>query len=169
MTDAITEPALRAAIEQAADPVQARLFLTQLIEQQPALSDELAFDGRRRTALVAVASASRSLTRALLAEPALRMVLHDLDDARTLAELQSLGARAIAAADDPADALRRWKRGEVLRIAARDLLGLADLRAVGRELADLATACLAAAVTIAAPTIPVAIIGMGKLGGRELN
>jgi glutamate-ammonia-ligase adenylyltransferase len=64
---------------------------------------------------------------------------------------------------------RRWKRREYLRIAAQDLLGLADLPMVGRELAALAEVCLAAALGIAAPDVRFAIIGMGKLGGRELN
>ena len=38
-------------------------------------------------------------------------------------------------ADDPGRGLRRWKRQQLLRIAVRDLLGMADLPAVGRELA----------------------------------
>ncbi len=70
--------------------------------------------------------------------------------------------------DDP-DGLRRWKRREYLRIAARDLLGVADLPAVGRELAALAEVCLRRALLLAAPETPLAVIGMGKLGGRELN
>ena len=48
-------------------------------------------------------------------------------------------------------------------------LGRADLPAVGRELAGLAEGCLGAALAIAAPTVPFAVIGMGKLGGSELN
>jgi glutamate-ammonia-ligase adenylyltransferase len=33
----------------------------------------------------------------------------------------------------------------------------------------VAQACLAAALAIAAPAVPMAVIGMGKLGGEELN
>jgi len=65
--------------------------------------------------------------------------------------------------------LRRWKRRELLRIAARDLLGRSDLPTVGRELAALAEACLGGALAIAEPTMRIAVIGMGKLGGMELN
>ena len=54
-------------------------------------------------------------------------------------------------ADDPPRALRRWKRQQLVRIAGRDLLGIADLRDVGAELADLAEACLEVAVAVAAP------------------
>ena len=48
-------------------------------------------------------------------------------------------------------------------------VGVADLRDVGDELSALARACLAVALDLAAPTVPLAIIGMGKLGGCELN
>jgi glutamate-ammonia-ligase adenylyltransferase len=40
---------------------------------------------------------------------------------------------------------------------------------VGRELAALADACLSRALALARPEIPISVIGMGKLGGRELN
>ena len=57
-----------------------------------------------------------------------------------------------------------------LRIAARDLLGVADLPAVGRELAALAAGVpRGRARASPTPTSPIAVIGMGKLGGRELN
>jgi [glutamine synthetase] adenylyltransferase / [glutamine synthetase]-adenylyl-L-tyrosine phosphorylase len=65
------------------------------------------------------------------------------------------------------DGLRRFKRREMLRVALSDLAGEADLTAVGRGLADLADACLETALV--ETDIPFAVIGMGKLGGRELN
>jgi [glutamine synthetase] adenylyltransferase / [glutamine synthetase]-adenylyl-L-tyrosine phosphorylase len=49
------------------------------------------------------------------------------------------------------------------------LLHMADLPAVGRELAAIAQTCLDVAVRAAEPQVPFAVIGMGKLGGRELN
>src|SRR5260370_40097092 len=69
---------------------------------------------------------------------------------------------------DPA-ALRRWKQRELLRIAAADLLGQIDFPTGGRRLADLADACLGAALVLSGTTQPFAVIGMGKLGGRDLN
>ena len=69
---------------------------------------------------------------------------------------------------DPA-ALARSKRLELLRIAARDLLGLDTLETVGTALADLAEQVLDGAVSLAPAPDPLAVIGMGKLGGRELN
>lgn len=79
------------------------------------------------------------------------------------------------------DALRRWKAREMLRIGVRDLAGLADMPSTAYEFSNLAAACVAAAVEIArsaAPPLhneafwspmPISIIAMGKLGGRELN
>ena len=55
---------------------------------------------------------------------------------------------AVAAADD-GDELVRAKRLAQLRITARDLLGLADLETTTADLADLATAVLAASVRLA--------------------
>lgn len=83
--------------------------------------------------------------------------------------------------------LRRFKYCEMLRIAARDLNGLAPLEEVTGELASLAAATLQLAYETARKELvrehgtPFAqtpegqvqaeftIIGMGKLGGRELN
>ena len=85
-------------------------------------------------------------------------------------------------------ALRCFKRREIVRIAARDLSGLASLEEVMRELTDLASSTLQVAYQVcrrclirdhglplmeedAAPAreAEMTVIGMGKLGGRELN
>ena len=77
------------------------------------------------------------------------------------------------------DALRRLYRREVLRIGAKDILGNADLRTVTRELSELADTLIDASCNLAqlslhekygnAPDTLYAIIGLGKLGGGELN
>jgi glutamate-ammonia-ligase adenylyltransferase len=113
-----------------------------------------------------VSVASRSLSVAFERdEAAIEMLRADM-----LAKPVSLDeARELTRADDPARELRLWKRRHIARIAARDLLGIADLRAVAHDLADLASACLEVALRIAAPEVPIAVIGMGKLGAAELN
>ncbi|WP_064457905.1 bifunctional [glutamine synthetase] adenylyltransferase/[glutamine synthetase]-adenylyl-L-tyrosine phosphorylase [Streptomyces hygroscopicus] len=75
-----------------------------------------------------------------------------------------------------ADALRVAYRRALLAIAARDVCGTTDITQTAAELADLATATLRAALEIAAEERPqdaaacrLAVIGMGKCGGRELN
>jgi len=95
-----------------------------------------------------------------------------LSTEKSRAELTEEAVETLAwRTDDEArrEGLRRFKRRELLRVAARDLLGYASVEAVGRELAALAEACLEAALAWLAPGIPFAVIGMGRLGGRELS
>ncbi len=74
-----------------------------------------------------------------------------------------------------ADELRVTYRRMLLRIAARDLTALTTFAESSAELADLAAATLGAALRIAradesdADTCRLAIMAMGKTGGRELN
>ncbi|HBO84510.1 MAG TPA: bifunctional [glutamate--ammonia ligase]-adenylyl-L-tyrosine phosphorylase/[glutamate--ammonia-ligase] adenylyltransferase [Deltaproteobacteria bacterium] len=84
--------------------------------------------------------------------------------------------------------LRLYREREYLRIGARDILNIASMAETTLELSDLASACLDAACRFCLEKlkgdygIPVyidfdgtkresefVIIGMGKLGGRELN
>jgi glutamate-ammonia-ligase adenylyltransferase len=75
-------------------------------------------------------------------------------------------------------ALRAAYRRELVAIAGRDLAGVLDLRAATEVLADLAAALLQAALAVATADLDVrgrpvpcrlAVIAMGKAGGRELN
>ena len=86
------------------------------------------------------------------------------------------GARA--SGDEPAAlrSLRAAYRRCLLVLAARDLSGVAALEDVAGELADLAAATLSAGLAVALAGLPagaepcrLAVIGMGKCGGRELN
>jgi [glutamine synthetase] adenylyltransferase / [glutamine synthetase]-adenylyl-L-tyrosine phosphorylase len=91
-----------------------------------------------------------------------------------------------ATAPDPVTALRRAYRRRLLHLAARDLTGAAEFEDVNAELADLAAAALEGALAIARGQLRagdarggkrsggvaaarLAVIGMGKCGGRELN
>ncbi|MBI3625659.1 MAG: glutamate-ammonia-ligase adenylyltransferase [Candidatus Rokubacteria bacterium] len=80
--------------------------------------------------------------------------------------------------------LRRFKYRHLLRIGSRDLLGDADLTVTTEELSRLADVCLDAAWRAADQELSsqhgvprtstgdeagLAVIGMGKLGGEELN
>ncbi len=57
----------------------------------------------------------------------------------------------------------------MLRIAARDVLGFASTETTARELAALADACVEAALRALGPSLPFAVIGMGRFGGAELS
>ena len=70
--------------------------------------------------------------------------------------------------------LRRYHQTEFLRIGLRDILGLADFEQNLAELSALADACLQYALEAVMARHrmkkpPFAIIGLGKLGGSELN
>ncbi len=65
--------------------------------------------------------------------------------------------------------LRQFAQAERLRIAARDVLGLDDIGQVGEDLSDLADAVIDAALGQVAPDVPFTVIGMGRLGGREIG
>src|SRR5256885_609755 len=84
---------------------------------------------------------------------------------------------------DPADALdtlKRWKRRETLRIATRDLLRRETVETATAQISDLADVVVDCALKIVtaqmlagearekAPGV-FSVIGMGKLGGGELN
>ncbi|HZI38643.1 MAG TPA: bifunctional glutamine-synthetase adenylyltransferase/deadenyltransferase, partial [Acidimicrobiia bacterium] len=170
-------PEVVEVIDRAAAPRQARLVLTRLLDAHPELADRLASDPLFVSALVALSDASRSLSEAVIGDAGLLAPLDDPEGLAAECPHEQYTTRALqAVADDAADpgrGLRRWKREQLLRIAVRDLLNLADLPAVGRELASLAEGCLRAALKLAEAAVGdgdrVAIIGMGKLGGRELN
>jgi [glutamine synthetase] adenylyltransferase / [glutamine synthetase]-adenylyl-L-tyrosine phosphorylase len=88
-------------------------------------------------------------------------------------EYHRLVAGLLRRREDPAragDSLRRMKRREVARVAVRDIGGFADPVEVGQELTGVAEMCLEAAVALLVPDdVRFAVIGMGKLGGRELG
>ncbi|MEY2422708.1 MAG: [glutamine synthetase] adenylyltransferase / [glutamine synthetase]-adenylyl-L-tyrosine [Acidimicrobiaceae bacterium] len=115
------------------------------------MSDALAVE----EAIAVVRNASRSLARLLDSDPEAPAVLDDLGH-RAPVDTASV------------DGLVRWKRHEFLRIAARDLLGIDALEPVAAGLAAMAADVLDAAVRLADGD-GLAVIGMGKLGGRELN
>jgi [glutamine synthetase] adenylyltransferase / [glutamine synthetase]-adenylyl-L-tyrosine phosphorylase len=109
------------------------------------------------------------------------------------AELEPRSAEALAGAwrqtaartADPQAAirvLRAQRRNELLRVACADLLGRLDVVRVGRALTDIAVATLRVGVDVAlrahaqeSGTDPadlpmdLAVIGMGRLGGREMG
>ncbi len=135
-----------------------RTALTRLVEARPELADRLEADVALADALTAVTAASRSLTRLCLSDAAAIDVL---------ANLSRLPPGDLTSTEG----LASWKRLELLRIAARDLLGRDGLEEAGRALAELADAVLsgAHALTVGEDVAALAVIGMGKLGGSELN
>ncbi|CUU60115.1 glutamate-ammonia-ligase adenylyltransferase [Parafrankia irregularis] len=179
-----------------ADADLALRCLERLVEAQPAgaqprLLPALADNPGLRRRLIAVLGASSALGDHLVAHPLDWLIL--APDGATAGPsdpavtrrglLRAVGADPAAAVprargDGVAvlDALRLAYRRALLVLAARDLTGTVSLDDATAELADLAGAALDAALAVAragagpadAP-VRLAIIGMGKCGGRELN
>jgi glutamate-ammonia-ligase adenylyltransferase len=136
--------------------------------------------------LVAIFANSEYLSRMLVGRPVL---LQNLLESRRASGPGVCGryAKELAAALERAgditeklDVLRRFKHQEEIRLGMADLLLHAPQRAVSRDLSKLAEVCLGAALDLAAEetgkrfggsgTVSgLVIIGMGKLGGRELT
>jgi glutamate-ammonia-ligase adenylyltransferase len=152
--------ALSAEVDRSADPPAARVALERLAAAWPDVLDRLEADDAIARGVITVVAASRSLTRVLETDPAGLDVLTQLDF-----------RRAVPEPSDDVDELVRWKQLELLRIAARDLLAMDPVEVVVASLSGLAADVLGVAWASSgnSSASPLAIIGMGKLGGRELN
>jgi len=142
---------------------------------------------RHRAELPRAIACSEFIAAALLRDPqALEWIeRHDEPGDASAANLDN--ERAVGAEADAAAALlklRVWRRREMMRIAWRDIAGRASVAETLRAVSALADATIRAAAAAASrslqPTfglprdragavVPLIVLGMGKLGGRELN
>ena len=154
---------------------------------------EVSLRKRRLAQFVLLCGSSPFLVNLLFKSPAaFRGLLLDngIDQARSLEEQLAILRSQV---DEKTDftrlmkVLREFKRQEILRIAARDLNGLAPLEEVTGELSNLAAASLQIAYEVCRRCLireygvplmqaetgmreaEMTVIGMGKLGGQELN
>ena len=137
-----------------------------------------ALSERLRDELPRVVAGSEFIAAALIQDPgALAWLLRPSEEYE----------QRVSATPTTADAqriLREWRRRAMLRIAWRDLTGLATVVDTLHAVSDLADACIRAAVAsaqkqlesalgrprnAAGAEVPLIVVGMGKLGGRELN
>ena len=115
-------------------------------------------------------------------------VMRDPKDRETMYHELSQAVRPFDLTEEKLNTVRGYKRKESLRLGLRDLLGDADLETTTRELTNLAEATLQVCYEIGideltakmgrpwgelanGEKIPstIAVIGMGKFGGYELN
>jgi glutamate-ammonia-ligase adenylyltransferase len=160
--------ALLGTLAEAADPDLALRQLHRLAEIQPVLAGILDDPGLRRR-LVSLLGVSLTLGDYLVANPDEWTVL-DGDPAFWPAGLDQ------TAADRNVAALRKAYRRGLLRIVAADLTGALDVEDAMTALSSLADDTLSAALDLARSEQPtnaaacrLAVIAMGKCGGRELN
>ncbi|MEA2624949.1 MAG: [glutamine synthetase] adenylyltransferase / [glutamine synthetase]-adenylyl-L-tyrosine [Candidatus Binatota bacterium] len=180
-------PSLMTAIGASSDPDAALRNMAAFVAGVGARTSFLALlreNPQTLRLLVGLFGSSQYLSNFFIRHPELldSLVRADLaavrKDVATLS--RHLSSHLDAAADYEArlDALRRFRNEEFLRIGVNDIHGLLTLAEVGEELTDLAEACLGAALAIAEQAVSerwvpppgrFAILGMGKLGGRELT
>ena len=140
--------------------------------------------------LVRLCAGGDLLAQLLVAQPELLGSLADpavLEGRRTRADFRAALAPVFApgiGAAEARDRLRRIKQGQELTVVWRYLLGVTTIEAYGREMTALAEATLGAGWLIALGAqvercgvprdargrfIPAVVVGVGKLGGRELT
>ncbi|MPZ87673.1 MAG: bifunctional [glutamine synthetase] adenylyltransferase/[glutamine synthetase]-adenylyl-L-tyrosine phosphorylase [Nitriliruptorales bacterium] len=150
--------------------------LTERLDASPTLLSALRDRPPVAERLATVLGSSPLVGRSLERQPEVLPLLADetaLARRREAAEYRRLAGGLVRRHDTTegvSNALRRVARRELARTAIRDLIGDANLEDVAVELSGLAEACLQTAVaTVTPPGVSLAVIGMGKLGGRELT
>ncbi|MFI5482882.1 bifunctional [glutamine synthetase] adenylyltransferase/[glutamine synthetase]-adenylyl-L-tyrosine phosphorylase [Streptomyces rubiginosohelvolus] len=174
-----SDPVLLEALGATADPDLALRGLVRIVEageegERQVLLDTLVTAKPLRDRLLGVLGASEALGDHLARHPRdwQALVTYESADLHPgVAEFE----QGLAEAVDP-DSLRVAYRRCLLTLAARDVCGTTGLAQTAAELADLATATLRAALAIARTSAPedaaqcrLAVVAMGKCGGRELN
>ena len=183
------------AIKTCADPQRAEHFLG-LLAQTDARARLEEFSAEQINVVVALFDGSQALSNLLVANPDWLPVL-DLEHIRHPRWEHGLRAevhgwlKSLLEARDYAGALaklRQFKQREMLRVATRDLARLGEVVEITRELSDVADVCLDSVWRIVwsqfapkygepyhqeadgswRPT-KFSVVGLGKLGGQELN
>jgi glutamate-ammonia-ligase adenylyltransferase len=140
-----------------------------------ALRDEGAMAER----LARILASSRYAVELLKRAPQTVQMLADNQELtpRSLAELKAEMHAAAGRQSNSVgavEAIRAIRRRELFRVAAGDLLGQNDVVGVGAALTDLASATIDATLAVAResasePVPRIAVIAMGRWGGREMS
>lgn len=157
------------------DPDNARTTVLRYKEQHKRISKS------KKDILELLSSNSCFLSRSLLKHPEILDYLSQTSAVKKKkppsvynSEAQSIAALS-ASADELQSSLRTYKYKELSRILYRDLMCYESFPGIMEELSDLACAVLGAAVIYFRKELEIedhgefVVLGMGKLGGRELN
>jgi glutamate-ammonia-ligase adenylyltransferase len=175
----------------APDPDQALRHLADLFGQLSnprAISELLLGSPRTARLLFSLFGSSDFLSRSLLRHPELIDQLVHRGSAplvRAPEELRAeLRGRLTSDTEHDLTELRRFRLEELLRIGVHDVAGALDADLVPQQLSDVAEACVAACLDLAIAEVQrrdgvarhpdgsaasLVVIGLGKLGGRELG
>jgi glutamate-ammonia-ligase adenylyltransferase len=145
----------------------------------------LAENPKTMRALVSLFTQSQFLTEMFVKRPELldSLIRTDLTQIRKSREQMqrelAVALRETNDLEEGLDRLRRYRAEEFIRIGLHDLAGELQLVALTKQLADLAEGCLEGALLIAGKEMDrsyskirdgkFAVLGMGKLGGREID
>lgn len=190
-------PDLLSSTARTADPDQALNHWERLLSgavSRASLIDYLHASPRMLDLLCTILGNSDALAFTLIRDPLLIHWLAEEDVLSTPPSLTGMQAavrksvQAVTVTDLKLEALRRFRRREMLKIGVRDLFRLASVEETTSSLSDLASVLIQAAYEIvdkdlrAEYGVPMhrnregqwietgfAVIGMGKLGGHELN
>ncbi|HEY7390044.1 MAG TPA: glutamine-synthetase adenylyltransferase [Bryobacteraceae bacterium] len=173
------------------DPDTSIRFLEGLRQQNPEAFERIAISPAALRCAANIFSHSRFLAESVVLHPErilqvaasgslYRVLRQDEYEARLVEFLDEGGAGRPML---PAEELARFRRRQLLRIAARDILGIASLSDVTEEISNLADAILDVAYRRIRRELEArhgesrlpdgacgfSIIALGKLGGKELN
>lgn len=173
-------PYLSSALAGCADADQALINMERFASGDKAAErlQRLAENPRTVEILVTIFAGSQFLTEILLRDPSQIETLTQRERLARQKSAEQYHHEGLQAMDDleptaQLDALRRYQRGEILRIGASDLLDLYDLPALTAQLSNLADGITRACLHYASPSPQAAdgfvVIAMGKLGGGEVN
>ena len=182
-------PHLLAALADAANPDRALINLerfTQAVSDRTDVVAVLSADPHALDVLVKIFTGSQFLTDILLRFPEHFSSLiqpNAIGQAKTAAQYYAEAYRATcgsrapdecSACPETLDGLRRYHHWELLRIGTCDLVGLLDLTTVTAQLSQLADSIIWVCLELLARSLGMTtegfvVLGMGKLGGRELN
>jgi glutamate-ammonia-ligase adenylyltransferase len=191
----VKNSALTKAIQSSADPDRARHFF-ELLSETDARAGLANISPEQATILAALFSGSQALGNLLIAHPDWLSIL-DVDRLRFPRRVQGFRNEiqtwlpGLVETKDYAAALshvRQFKHREMLRIATRDLARLSNVSEITQEISDVADVCLDSVWQVCWRQLVerhgepwhqdadgnwhrtgFCVLGMGKLGGQELN
>lgn len=151
-----------------------------LLKAEPGITSKvLESSPRHLEILIKIFSSSQYLSEILLNEPASVEILLDQaiisqvkDLHQMITELEPSVSESTH--NDPLTVVHRFYKRELLRIGAGDLTASLDLATVTHQLTTLAEAIIQTCLGLACESLKLkpdqfVILGMGKLGGEELN
>ena len=181
---------LDAILPRCADPGMALVNLERFMAAVPRIDctlDELANNVRTTEILLFVFSTSQYLSEVLIRDPELLGWLQggpERPDRSALIDELWTKLEGLSSDEEQRTALRRFRQRESLRIGYNDIVRGFPLELITQDLSDLADACVEVAARLArsraqarfgvpltssGSTARFVVLGLGKLGGQELN